>query len=135
MGHTSRYFAQHRQPFVMSFLGSPQDPLGDIPAYKYRYIFKDDTDGRTHELLCEDWEVGELYRKCEQYRKAGKYKDIEEVHQKVRHKMLKAIPKNKHLYFIVGSHYRFPTYMIIGIVYPRKADLGVREYLQSNIYK
>lgn len=95
----------------------------DIPRYKYRYIFKDDTDGRTHETICEDWELGELYRKCEQYRKEGTYKDENEVHQKVKEKMLNGITKNKHVYFIVGSHHRFPTYMIVGVIYPRKRDV------------
>jgi len=102
--------------------GKPAVKL-DIPRYKYRYIFKDDDSGRTHEMLCEDWEVGELYRKCEDYRKLGKYRDETEVHQKVRQKMLSGITKNKHIYFIVGSHYRFPTYLIVGVIYPKKADL------------
>ncbi len=95
----------------------------DIPEYKYRYIFKDDQEGRTHELLCEDWEVGELYRKCKQYLEIGKYKDQKEVHQKVREKMLQGITKNGRVYFVVGSHYRFPTYMIVGVIYPKKSDL------------
>jgi hypothetical protein len=95
----------------------------EIPKYKYRYIFKDDVGGRIHEALCEDWEVGELYRKCNEYQKQGKYKDENEVHQKVREKMLDSIMKNRHVYFIVGSHYRFPTYMIVGVVYPRKTDV------------
>ena len=95
----------------------------DIPAYKYRYIFKDDKEGRLHELLCEDWEVGELYRNCEKYREEGKYKDENEVHEKVREKMLKGITKHGHVYFVVGSHSRFPTYMIVGVIYPRKADV------------
>ena len=108
--------------------GAQQDLFGkpamklDIPRYKYRYGFKDDTEGRIHELLCEDWEVGELYRKCEQYRKDGKYKDENEVHEKVREKMLSGITKYGHVYFIVGSHFRFPTYMIVGVIYPKKGD-------------
>lgn len=95
----------------------------DIPKYKYRYEFTDDEEGRTHELLCEDWEVGELYRKCEAYRREGRYKDEEEVHLKVRKKMLNDITKRDHVYFIAGSHYRFSTFMIVGVVYPRKADV------------
>ncbi|MFH1285639.1 MAG: hypothetical protein ABIH99_03580 [Candidatus Micrarchaeota archaeon] len=97
----------------------------DIPKYKYRYVFKDEdgAEGRVHELLCEDWEVGELYRKCEDYRKLGKYKDENEVHQKVQEKML-AIAKTKHIYFIVGSHFRFPTWMIVGVVYSKKSELS-----------
>ncbi len=95
----------------------------DIPKFKYRYLFKDDIEGRVHENLCEDWEVAELYRKCEQMRSEGKYKDENEVHQKIKDKMFGSIMKNKHIYFIVGSHFRFPTYMIVGIIYPKKTDL------------
>jgi hypothetical protein len=109
--------------------GAQTDLLGnsavklDIPKYKYRYEFTDDEEGRVHELLCEDWEVGELYRKCEEYRKEGKYKDEDEVHSKVREKMLGGIANNDHVYFIVGSHYRFSTFMIVGVIYPRKTDV------------
>jgi hypothetical protein len=95
----------------------------DIPKYKYRYIFKDDDSGAKHEMLCEDWEVGELFRNCNNYLEMGKYKSEDEVHEKVRDKMLNAISKNGHMYFVVGSHYRFPTYMIVGVVYPRKKDM------------
>ncbi len=94
----------------------------DIPKYKYRYRFKDDVDGRIHETLCEDWEAAELYRHCEAYRREGKYKDEDEVHEKVKDKMLRAIFRYDHVYFIVGSHYRFNTYMIVSVVYPRKSD-------------
>jgi hypothetical protein len=95
----------------------------DIPAYKYQYVFKDDDSTTTHEMLCEDWEVGELYRNCERYRKQGTYKDESEVHRKVREKMLDVIGSKKPLYFIVGTHARWPTFMIISVVYPTKADI------------
>jgi len=102
--------------------GKPAVKL-EIPKYKYSYVFKDDAEGRTHECLCEDWEVGELYRNCEQRRKEGKYHDEREVYEKVRQKMLYDITKNKRVYFVIGSHYRFPTYMIVGVIYPRKTDI------------
>jgi hypothetical protein len=95
----------------------------EIPKYKYRYRFKDDIGGIVHETLCEDWEAVELYRHCEQYRKIGKYKDEAEVDQKVKQKMLHDITKNGRVYFVVGSHYRFPSYMVVGVIYPKKDDL------------
>lgn len=96
----------------------------DIPEYKYRYIFRDIVgEKRAHENLCEDWEVGELYRNCKRYLENGKYKDENEVHQKIKEKMLNRITKNGHFYFVVGSHFRFPTYMIVGVIYPKKSDL------------
>lgn len=99
----------------------------DIPAYKYSYKFMDDSNGREHENLCEDWEVGELYRHCKMSLDAGKYKDEAEMHQKVRDKMLNGITSKGRFYFIVGSHYRFPTYMIVGVVYPTKEDIKAAE--------
>ncbi len=96
----------------------------DIPEYKYRYIFKDAKGERKpHENLCEDWEVGELYRNCKRYMQSGKYKDENEIHQKVKEKMLAKITENGHFYFVAGSHFKFPTYIIVGVIYPKKADL------------
>ncbi len=103
-------------------LGGERAVRLDIPAYKYQYVFKDDNGRTIHELLCEDWEVGELYRKCEENRKIGKYRDGNEVHQKVREKMLNEIGEKKPLYFIVGTHSRWPTFMIVGVIYPKKTD-------------
>jgi hypothetical protein len=102
--------------------GKPAMKL-EPPKFKYRYKFKDDIGGRVHELLCEDWEAAELYRHCEQNRIDGKYPDQETVHEKVKDKFLNKIIQKGHTYFVIGSHYRFPTYMIIGVVYPRKEDL------------
>ncbi|MFA4945938.1 MAG: hypothetical protein WC607_00130 [Candidatus Micrarchaeia archaeon] len=93
----------------------------EIPGHKYRYAFTDEENGRVHELLCEDWAVGELHRKCEDYRKNGRYADEKEVFEKVKAKMLGAARKDG-AYFIVGTHYRFNTFMIVGVLYPKKSD-------------
>ncbi len=98
----------------------------EIPAYKYQYVFKDDVSGREHRMLCEDWEVGELYRHCEDYHKKGKYANEAEVQAKVREKMMGLLAGKPDCYFIVGSHSVFPTYMIVGVVYPKKSDIGAK---------
>lgn len=112
----------------------------DIPEYKYRYIVKDDSIGIRHEMLCEDWEVGELYRRCQMYCKLGKYKDVNEVHEKVKYKMYdemfgvidsKQNHRSGHVKFIVGSHSRFPTYMVVGVIYPKKADVEPKQMTLS----
>ena len=100
--------------------GQPAQVL-EIPKKKYGYAFSDEN-GTKHELLCEDWEVAELYRNCEEYRKQGKYKDEKEVFEKIKQRMFKELPAKKDLFFVVGTHYRFPTYMIIGVLYPKKSD-------------
>ena len=107
----------------LDLFGNPAMKLSP-PKFKYGYKFKDDANGRVHENLCEDWEAVMLYLNCEKMRLEGKYPDEKTVHEKVRQKMLKDIFSRGKTYFIVGSHYRFPTFMIVGVIYPRKTDLS-----------
>jgi len=46
------------------------------------------------------------------------------VHQKIKEKMLSGINKFGHVYFIAGSHFIFPTYMVVGVIYTRKSDIS-----------
>jgi len=95
----------------------------DIAEKKYSYRFKcGHPNCRGHKMMCEDWELGELYRHCEDYRKKGKYKDSKEVFDKIKKRMFFEMLNKKELYFIVGTHFIHPTYMIIGVVYPKKTD-------------
>ena len=73
-------------------------------------------------MMCEDWELSELYRRCEQYRKAGNYKDENEVFEKVKQRFFNDMIKKKEIYFIVGTHYRFNSFMIVGVIYPKNTD-------------
>jgi len=102
-------------------LGNPAIKL-EPPKFKYSYKFMDDEEGRMHEILCEDWEAVMLYMNCEKMRKEGKYPDEKTVHDKVKEKMLGDIFRKGRVYFIVGSHFRFPSFMIVGVVYPKKTD-------------
>ncbi len=96
----------------------------DILPKTYSYVFYCSPDCKTkHKIMCEDWELGQLYRNCEKFREQGKYKDEKEVFEKIREKFLDTLPKKKDFYFIVGTHYRFTTYMIISVIYPKKNDV------------
>lgn len=87
----------------------------DPPEHKYQYVFTGE-DSKEHKILCEDWESVMLYLNCKK-----NYSSIDIVHEKVREKMLK-IAKMERSYFIIGTHYRFDTNIIIGLIYPRKKD-------------
>jgi len=109
-------------------MGKQQDLFGrpalklEPPLFKYSYRFRDDPSDDIHENLCEDWETVMLYFNCERQLRLGKYPDEKTVHEKVRQKMLTDIFRYGHVYFIVGSHFRFPTFMIVGVIYPKKGD-------------
>jgi len=95
----------------------------DPMTKKYSYVFKcGNPECKSHTMMCEDWELSELYRKCEQYRKAGNYKDENEVFEKVKQRFFNDMIKKKEIYFIVGTHYRFNSFMIVGVIYPKNTD-------------
>jgi len=95
----------------------------DVPDKTFSYIFNcSDSCPKQHTILCEDWEVAELYRKCKKYQEIGKYPDEKTVLEKVKNKMPDEMLKKQELYFVVGTHFRFDTYIIIGVIYPRKND-------------
>lgn len=64
---------------------------------------------RGHEMMCIDWEIQELYRK---YGKDG--------FDKVRQKAMELTEKD--LFFVVGTTWRFKTWMIIGLFYPPRVS-------------
>ena len=72
---------------------------------------------RGHKMMCIDWEIQELYRKL-----LEKYGNEEKALSKTREKALEWM-KKRDMYFVVGTTWRFPTWMIIGIHYPPKIRL------------
>lgn len=70
---------------------------------------------KLHKILVIDWEVNELARNVlrrepEKERAAGKIR-----------KRLFDWMKTRDVYFILGTHFRFKTFLIIGIFYPPKS--------------
>jgi len=78
------------------------------------YVFTDDSSGEKHQLNCIDWEAGELYRK---------YPDREVGFQKLRERFLDDFKKKPEIYFMLGTHHRYKTLMIIAIIYPKQTDI------------
>jgi len=78
---------------------------------KFQYIFSCDREC-THEIMCEDWELLEAYRKYWEI-----YGDPSTVWEKLHNRFFSWLSK-RDLYFIMGTHSRFPTWMIIGLHYP-----------------
>lgn len=64
--------------------------------------------------MCEDWELGALYRHY--------LPDTDKAFEKCKDKFLNQLPKKKDLHFMIGTHYRWKTPMIISVLYPRKNE-------------
>lgn len=100
----------------MTLYGTKAFDPEKIP-FIFRYHFKcDDSTCKGHKIMCEDWEMIESWRS---WRKIYKNKSI--LHEKFINafytKMLK-----KDLYFFVGTHSKFNTWLIIGLYYPPKSS-------------
>lgn len=97
----------------LSLFDSPPKPLEQIP-YEFRYQFIcDDPHCKGHSMIILDWEIYEAYRSWRH-----KYGE-EEVLNKIKEKWLgQMCASNKVTSFIVGTHNRFPTFMVLGVFYP-----------------
>jgi len=91
----------------------PKMPLRPKPLPWLGYRFECYDEGcRGHEMMCIDWEIQELYRKL-------LLKEGEDVaFEKTRQKALWMLERD--LFFCVGTTWRFPTWMIISLIYPPK---------------
>jgi hypothetical protein len=88
-----------------------------FPSVRLGYEFRCKTPEpcKGHDIMCEDWEAYELYRKLEQT-----YKERTIVDVKARDKLYDWMLKERDLYFMMGTHFRFGTWLIISLLYPDK---------------
>jgi hypothetical protein len=83
----------------------------ELPWIGYHYYCYDNN-CRGHKMMCLDWEIQELYRKY--YIKTD---DEKEAFEKTKEKALDDMLE-RDLYFCVGTTWRFPTWIIISLIYP-----------------
>lgn len=81
-----------------------------------RYSFKCLGEQRCkgHKMILIDWELNELARNI-----LRKDKDPKIVEQKIKQRLYDFMLK-RDLYFIVGTHFKYGTWMIIGLFYPER---------------
>lgn len=83
---------------------------------KFQYVFS--CDGQyEHGIMCEDWELLEAYRKYWEI-----YEDPEIVWRKLNDRFFDWL-LGRDLHFVMGTHSRFPTWMIIGLHYPPQPSI------------
>lgn len=84
----------------------------------YTYSFKCDEEETQHNIMCEDWE---LYQSSREWLKT--YGTEEKVWEKIYQKYFDDFSKKNDLYFFMGTHNVFKTWMIIGVYYPLKPKI------------
>lgn len=88
----------------------------------FSYKFKcDNLECKGHDIICEDWELLEAFRSWQK-----KYPNFEVLKEKLYIKFQDWMVK-RDLYFIMGTHWKFPTWIIIGLFYPPKIEKSNKE--------
>lgn len=92
---------------------------------EFRYIFKckDEPECKGHKIILIDWELNELARNV-----MRKDKDPEVIKDKIKKKLFDDM-KKKDFHFIMGTHFRFGTWIIIGIFYPPQPEKSIQKTL------
>lgn len=100
----------------MTLEGERRTELESI-GYNFRYHFRcmgDECKG--HNIMCEDWEMFQSWRSWR-----TKYRDRKTLVEKFNERYLDFMRKQD-VYFFVGTHSRFNTWLIIGLYYPPRAN-------------
>ena len=83
---------------------------------RYHFRCKNDPACKGHQTILLDWELNELTRNV-----MREDTDPASIEEKIRNKFYDYM-KKRDLYFVLGTHFRFKTWMIIGIFYLKKKN-------------
>ncbi|HHT9139158.1 MAG TPA: hypothetical protein ACFYEK_18185 [Candidatus Wunengus sp. YC60] len=81
---------------------------------RYQFKCKNESECKGHNIILIDWELNELARNI-----MRKEKDKKIIEDKIKNKFFDFM-KTRDLYFFMGTHFRFGTWIIIGLFYPQK---------------
>lgn len=92
-------------------------PVEVIPHY-LRYQFScGDGCVTSHEIMCEDIEIGMLYRNL-----MDEYNSLDIVEEKIREKFVDWMVEERDLYFMLGTHFTFGSWLIVSVLYPENVE-------------
>jgi len=101
-----------------NLFGDDRTLLERIPhMFYYRFRCSHDCPN-AHDMSIEDWELFESFRSW-----SHRYRDPDMLWSQLRHRYLDDFRKAD-LHFFVGTHSRWPVWMIIGAFYPPAVECG-----------
>jgi hypothetical protein len=110
------YDSQQYFNLMGDFLVEKREKVKMPIELRYNFRCKHETACKGHQIILLDWELNELARKVMRVDK-----DPILIEEKIRYKFFDFMSE-RDLYFVMGTHFRFKTWMIIGIFYLNKKD-------------
>lgn len=99
-------------------------PRGDLEQLPYDFLYEFECDDPAcpgnHQMEIFDWELGQAFRNFRStYGEAG-------WREKLRQRYEEDLP-SRDLILLLGTHHRWKSWLIVGVVYPPKAKVGERQ--------
>lgn len=110
---------KHQQILRQKALFGRQPKKLDKIPYKFSYIFRcnDKRCNKNHSLSIIDWEICQLYRNLKEKNGYDMSKILEGVKKRW---FVDMWDKNRNSYLIVGTQFRWSTWMVLGVFWPPK---------------
>ena len=108
---TEIYDQQRYFNLIGDFLTEKKEKVKMPIELRYNFTCKNEPRCKGHQVILLDWELNELARNVMRTDKAPA-----SIEEKLRKKFLDFM-NERDLYFVMGTHFRFKTWMIIGIFY------------------
>lgn len=88
--------------------------------FSWKYVFEcDDSDGRPHTAMNEDWEIGVLY-----WKELERLGTPEKAANSVRNKCLQMVTPDRDARFFMGTVFPYNTWIVLGVFWPAKESQG-----------
>ncbi len=86
--------------------------------FTWRYVFEcEDSVGKPHTAMNEDWEIGVLY-----WKELEKLGSAEKAAESVRQKCLQMVGPDRDPRFFMGTVFPYNTWIVLGVFWPAKED-------------
>ncbi len=113
---------KYKQQTTLTGANMPVEVLPHMLRYHFNCGEGCTTD---HEIMCEDIETGQLYR-----RMADKYDSLDVIEEKMRTRFVDWMMENRDLYFMMGTHYSWKTWLVISVLYPEaRVDHDLEQWM------
>jgi hypothetical protein len=120
--HWDTQAQQELRQLSLAWTASPT-PRGNLEQLPYDFLYEFDCDDPTcsgHQMEIFDWELGQAFRNFRRLYGENGWRD------KLRQKYEQELP-NRDLILLLGTHHRWNSWLIIGVVAPPKLEVRERQ--------
>jgi hypothetical protein len=110
--------AQRAQQYEEQTTLTGEDMPVKVIPHKLTYQFHcGDGCETVHNIMCEDIEIGQLY-----WRLRYSHNSLQAVEEKLEQRFVDWMMEERDLYFMMGTHFSWGTWLIVSVLYPERIE-------------